>query len=161
VNGCSTDVGGNTILACAVTHGGSSGPENPPCARLTLIGTFVIVDCIGRAAVGDPRESWTDGASDTGNGFQPILSWGSAAVALRTNRNTRGTTKGRRERTVRYNTRNTKAVQSQIDKPSMVYRRGVYHPLRLCDDVILKICSGHAYSLHEPMVIMARMPTGE
>jgi len=120
-----------------------------------------IIDCIGRAAVGDPREPWTDGASDTGNGFQPILSWGSAAVALRTNRNTRGTTKGRRERTVRYNTRNTKAVQSQIDKPSMVYRRGVYHPLRLCDDVILKICSGHAYSLHEPMVIMARMPTGE
>jgi len=76
-------------LACAVTHGGSSGPENPPCARLTLIGTFVIVDCIGRAAVGDPRESWTDGASDTGNGFQPILSWGSAAVALRTDRNKR------------------------------------------------------------------------
>jgi len=51
VNGCSTDVGGSTISACAVTHGGSGDPENPPCARITLIGTFVIVD-----ATTDPDE---------------------------------------------------------------------------------------------------------
>jgi len=44
VNGCSTDVGGSTLAACAITPDGSGDPENPPCGRLTLIGKFVLVD---------------------------------------------------------------------------------------------------------------------
>ena len=43
VNGCSTDEGGETIKACAITANGGGDPENPPCARLTLIGKFVLL----------------------------------------------------------------------------------------------------------------------